>query len=169
MKYCEKCGSVLEDGVGFCPNCGATVAEEVSQPVAEQPVYEQPPVAEQPAYQAPVAEQPAYQQPAYQPPVNQYAAPQSQASKDASTVKTLGIVALIASLIFPFELIGLVCGIIGIVKAKPFKNGKEFTDETAAKGYKLSLAGVIIAAVAAVLGILGLIGAMILPFLFDMY
>ncbi len=43
--YCKKCGSVLNDGAVFCPNCGQTMAAKTSAPAAgayAQPVQPQP-------------------------------------------------------------------------------------------------------------------------------
>lgn len=70
--FCQNCGTQLENGTRYCPNCGVPVA--APEPPAyedrtvaasgsfyqqpEQPMYEQP---EQPVYQQP--EQPAYQEP----------------------------------------------------------------------------------------------------------
>ena len=71
-KFCHSCGAQLEDGAGFCFNCGARqVADQPAQPAPQQ-TYAQPAPQPQaaPAYQQPAA--PAYQQPAYQQP---YAAP----------------------------------------------------------------------------------------------
>ena len=66
--FCQNCGTFLEEGVKFCPNCGtpvampeavneAVAAEEPAEPVTEEPVYEQP------VYEQPVNEQPVYEQP----------------------------------------------------------------------------------------------------------
>lgn len=44
--YCKKCGSLLNDGAAFCPNCGQTMAAKPAAPAAEvnaipprQPMY----------------------------------------------------------------------------------------------------------------------------------
>lgn len=60
--FCQNCGSMLEEGVKFCPNCGASIAQpepvretavnEPVQPTFETPVYEQPVVKSNPAADA---------------------------------------------------------------------------------------------------------------------
>jgi hypothetical protein len=45
--FCEKCGSMIDDGSSFCPNCGANF-EDVQQPMVDNPMqnagdYQQPP------------------------------------------------------------------------------------------------------------------------------
>ena len=73
-KFCHSCGAQLEDGAGFCFNCGAKqVADQPVQPAPQQP-YAQPAPQAAPVYQQPQA--PAYQQP--------YAAPQQQAYRPAA-------------------------------------------------------------------------------------
>lgn len=64
MKFCEKCGTKLDDTSMFCTTCGATqeapqqqAYQAPQQPIYQQPVYQEP---QQPVYQQP---QPAYQQP----------------------------------------------------------------------------------------------------------
>lgn len=64
MKFCEKCGTKLDDTSMFCTTCGAT------QEAPSQQAYQQP---SQPVYQAPP--QQAYQQPVYQEPQQAYQAP----------------------------------------------------------------------------------------------
>ncbi|MBR5709074.1 MAG: zinc ribbon domain-containing protein [Oscillospiraceae bacterium] len=84
-KFCHSCGAQLEDGAGFCFNCGARqVADQPAQPAPQQ-TYAQPAPQPQaaPAYQQPAA--PAYQQPAYQQP---YAAPRQPVYQPAAPVKT---------------------------------------------------------------------------------
>ncbi len=40
MAYCGKCGNQIEEGVKFCPSCGATL--QVANPEAVQPEPQQP-------------------------------------------------------------------------------------------------------------------------------
>lgn len=48
--YCEKCGTQLEEGTSFCPNCGASVAPEQNYTQAD---YQQQQYQQQ-QYQQPV-------------------------------------------------------------------------------------------------------------------
>lgn len=56
--YCKKCGSLLNDGAAFCPNCGQTVAAKPAAPAAgvnvpppQQPMYgAYPGQVQQPGY-----------------------------------------------------------------------------------------------------------------------
>ena len=61
-KFCEKCGTPMEDEAVFCPNCGtaAAPAVEMPAPAAEEPAPSPAPVIEEfaPA-PAPAAEEPA--------------------------------------------------------------------------------------------------------------
>jgi len=41
---CGKCGAHLETAWRFCPLCGATIAQEISEPAHEHPHHEKPPV-----------------------------------------------------------------------------------------------------------------------------
>ena len=54
MAYCGKCGTQIEEGVKFCPACGAAL--QVTQPETVQPEPQQPvqpePTAEEKLQQA---------------------------------------------------------------------------------------------------------------------
>ncbi len=54
MAYCGKCGNQIEEGVKFCPTCGAAL--QVAQPETVQPKPQQPvqpePTAEEKLQQA---------------------------------------------------------------------------------------------------------------------
>ena len=61
MTFCQKCGSPVENGSGFCTECGTAVSAAVPtppQPTFRQPTFQQPSpppyYAPQPAYTAPV-------------------------------------------------------------------------------------------------------------------
>ena len=124
--YCDKCGSFLEEGVKFCPNCGAqvaapavvkeaVVAEEPAQPVYEQPeapVYEQPeaPVYEQPVYQQP--ETPAYQQPVVQ------ADPAVEAQ--STPILIFGIIGIALAVIPYINFLGIIFSAIAKSKVKKY-------------------------------------------------
>ena len=137
MKYCAKCGSLIEEGANVCTECGA-------------------PVNVQPVQQVNNNQQGYYQQPAYNP----YYQQPSQMDKDVETANTLGIISLVASIIgFGIIFIGaLVCGIIGMSKIKPYMNEKTFPNDKARSAYSLNKAGVIIVIVKFGIGVLFAIG-----------
>ena len=67
MKFCEKCGSQLEDGVKFCTNCGAAAKADgkpeedvIHQEIPEAPAPEIPEAPVEPAPAIPAPEAPAY-------------------------------------------------------------------------------------------------------------
>ena len=62
-KFCRECGSPLEAGVRFCPNCGTQIigAATQQQGYQQQQSYQQQPQTQQPRPQQP------YQQPYQQP------------------------------------------------------------------------------------------------------
>ncbi|MBO4339263.1 MAG: zinc-ribbon domain-containing protein [Clostridiales bacterium] len=133
MKYCSKCGSIVEGGAEFCSECGAPVNEPVHQ--AQQ------------TYQQPVYQPPVYQQPYYD--------PQAQMNKEIDTANTLGIVSLVCSLLGAgfFAIAAIVTGIICMNKIKPFMNDKIFPSDKARTSYNLGKAGMIIAIVKLCLGL----------------
>ena len=52
MKYCTNCGSALNEGTVFCPNCGAKVADPTRQNNAQQnPAQQNAPQQQNPAPQ----------------------------------------------------------------------------------------------------------------------
>ncbi len=63
---CRQCGSNLQEGTTFCPDCGAK--QDVAAPNYQQQTYAQPQY-QQPNYQQQAYAQPQYQQPSYQQPV----------------------------------------------------------------------------------------------------
>ncbi len=141
MKYCAKCGSLIENGATVCTECGAPVTEPVQQSTdAYQQNYQQQ------AYQQPPYN-PAYQQPYYN--------PQSQMTKDIETANTLGIVSLVCSLLGAgmFAIAAIVTGIIGMNKIKPYMNDKIFPNDKARSSYNLGKAGMIIGIVKLCLGL----------------
>jgi len=42
-KFCDKCGTELKEGAGFCSSCGATVVAAPIEPAQQQPVQPSPP------------------------------------------------------------------------------------------------------------------------------
>ena len=99
--YCNKCGSVIQDGDLFCRVCGTPVPPELLQqaapPYPEQPGYQPPaysqPYSEQPFYQQQQPYQQPYYQQSYQEPYypqqpyqqSQYQAPEYQAFYPSQT------------------------------------------------------------------------------------
>ena len=154
--FCQNCGTLLEEGVKFCPNCGAqviapmaaepvdeTAAEAAEEPVraAEEPVYAQPqaPVYAQP--QAPVYAQP--QAPVYETPVVQPKQPDSPLSK---SILVFGILGVAFACTFYFSFLGIIFSAIAKGKVKKY----------IAEGYMLSgksKVGSILATVGLILGI----------------
>jgi len=66
MKYCQKCGTPMEDKEAFCTICGAKAEEPAQQPQGYQPYQPQQPQGYQPYQpQQPMGYQP--QQQPYQP------------------------------------------------------------------------------------------------------
>ena len=82
-KFCEKCGTPMEDEAVFCPNCGtaAAPAVEMPAPTAEEPTPSPAPVIEE---SAPAAETAAAQEPAPEP------APEPVVEEPAPAVETVG-------------------------------------------------------------------------------
>ncbi len=143
MKYCSKCGSLIENNADVCPECGAPVNESAPQPDAgyQQNNYQQPPY--NPNYQQPYA------------PYN----PQAQLIREIDTANTLGIVSLVCSLLGAAlcSIAAIVTGIICMNKIKPYMNEKQFPNDKARSAYNLGKAGLIIAVVKIGLGILAAI------------
>lgn len=95
VNFCGNCGNRLEAGEKFCPKCGNKIEER-----PERPVYPPP-------YQQPI---PQYQQPPYA-----YTAPEPKQSP------ALAIVAFVMT--FVIAPVGLILGIIGLVKYKKGSRG----------------------------------------------
>ena len=126
--FCTKCGAQLPDGAQFCTNCGAKSAPAYQQP--QQQVYQQP---QQQPYQQP---QQAYQQP-YQQPYQPQEPPKSSA---------IAICAFIFA--FIFAPVGLILGIVGLVKKNAGSKG-------------LSVAAVVISGVISLIGVVSV--AILMP------
>lgn len=142
MKYCAKCGNIIESGVDVCPECGYPVNEPASQPDG---VYQQANNQQQGYYNN------AYQQPFYPQPN-----PAAAMNSEIETANTLGIVSLVLSIIGGtlLTIAGLVTGIICMNKIKPFKNGDIFPNNQAKSAYSLGKAGMIVSIVKLSLGVI---------------
>lgn len=135
--YCNNCGTQIEDGAAFCPNCGSSTAPA---PAAE-------PVVETPVYQAPVNEMP------YQQTVAPTAAP---AENNLATIALIcGIVSLVIGLLgsimfgviaaFIALALGIVAVVLGINAKKATNN-----DSKASAGFICGLIGLIVAIIFAI-------------------
>lgn len=105
-KFCQKCGSLVEDSASFCGSCGAPMTagypEEPAatnaqnSPYPEQPVQPvQQPSYPQPTYAQPV-QQPAYPQPqSYQPYPQNTIEPAPKKKKKTGLIVVISIVALL--------------------------------------------------------------------------
>jgi len=87
MAFCEICRTQVQDGVGFCPNCGGAISAAATQPsYGQQQPYAPPP---QQQYTPPQQQYGPPQQP-YGPPQQPYGPPQAN---DAEANKLMAIVA----------------------------------------------------------------------------
>ena len=130
--FCHNCGTALDDGAKFCPNCGTPVlltgsapepAAAFTEPTStlEEPTGYTEPVQEPaepanvqpeaPVYQQPEA--PVYQQPEA-PVVNE------KANALATPCLIFGILGIVFSLTFYLSLFGIIFSAIGRGKVKAF-------------------------------------------------
>lgn len=168
--FCTNCGSKFEDGSLFCPNCGTkveTIAQPletetpVAAPVDSAPVQASPlgyePIQATPLEPAPapapapapvpltpvqpVYNQPMYAQPTYVAPVA--ATPGADDPSLATSIMVLGIIAVVSACTVFFSIVGIICGAIGLAKAKKFAEecGQLFGKDKVGKF--LSLGGLI--------------------------
>ena len=89
-KYCQKCGTVLEDSATVCPKCGA--ATEIPAPAAAPAPQAAPiPPQQAPVQQAPVQQAPVQQAPV-QPGAQPYAAPVQPAPAEPKKGMNKGLI-----------------------------------------------------------------------------
>lgn len=105
--YCSFCGSSIESGSQFCPNCGASISDVTEPSKATLPTYTPPPPQES------YGTTPVYEQP----PTTVYT-PQSR-----SEGESLGVLALIfgamSCIVFPiFAIPAVILGHISLSKSK---------------------------------------------------
>ena len=161
--FCQNCGTQLEEGVKFCPECGAPV--EIVEPLRNEPVEEAPVIIA-----APVQEQPVYETPVYQEPVVQ---PVVQSNPEAAALSTpiliFGILGLSFACIPYVNFLGIIFSAIAKGKVKQFLelggvlSGKAKVGNILAKvglivGIVLTAIFAIIITVAIFGGILGALG-----------
>ena len=57
MNYCSKCGSVIPEGVSFCPKCGMPVGQSANKATAQMPARPQMPKPARPQMPQPATPQ----------------------------------------------------------------------------------------------------------------
>lgn len=89
--YCRYCGSKLKDNAMYCHNCGAAVERiQIREPYEPQP----------------------------QPQQQQNTQPQLLPQTAAKSGNALAILGFVFAFLFPLTIAGLICSILGFVKAK---------------------------------------------------
>lgn len=119
--YCSSCGSSVNEGQSFCPNCGAPVAQPAPQPAVQ--VQQPQPVAQPVAQPVP---QPAAQ-PVYTQPVAASAAPAKKSRGFAIAGFILGLYTLPMSWVIFLNIISVftcLAGVIISIIALTKKNGR---------------------------------------------
>lgn len=146
--FCEKCGSQLDNGLKFCPECGTPVAVVPAEPVKVEPVepVEVKPIEVEPApsvtsdyastgsdYASTGSDYASTQSQAYESysTSSSYSQPMSSAASDgmstaesdalASGVLKTGITAAIFACTFLLSFVGIIIGAIGLSKASKAK------------------------------------------------
>lgn len=99
--YCKKCGSLLNDGAAFCPNCGQTAAAKPAAPAAV--VNATPP--QQPMYGS-YSQQPGYGYYGNQPYGNTYSSGTSLKGLFALAMAVLLVILAVGLLEFPVSKFG---------------------------------------------------------------
>ncbi len=133
MKFCIYCGTQLDEGVRFCPNCGASISEQSAS--QEQPTsQEQPAFAASPASPAQPTQSTQSAQPVQNPKCNGFAI--------ASLV--LGIVSYVAWLCCLNSITCILAIIFGIVALVQIGKGNQ-------KGKGMAITGLILGIVMVIL------------------
>lgn len=189
MAFCNVCGTSVPENATNCPVCGSFMASQTPSQPQQAPSYTAPPYTA-PPYSAPQQPQPQPQPQAQsqpQQPVNPYSTQAGQFAgqnpyspqgayaqpapgmppvtatdphKEASTAKTLGIVAIVTAFLWP--LVCWICGGIGISKANSaISMAQAYADpyllSEAEEAKKLNKIGIIIGIVLTVISIIGII------------
>lgn len=139
MKYCTYCGTQLDDGVRFCPNCGA--------PVDEQPAQTEPTASAESNTVFTTAEQTTFTAPPVQPVQNQ------KYNGFAIAALVLGIVSFVVWACCLNTITCILAIIFGVVALVQIKKNNEKGKGMAITGLVLGIVMVIIFAVLTVYGI----------------
>ena len=107
--YCSSCGSSVNEGQSFCPNCGAPVAQPAPQPAVQ--VQQPQPVAQPVAQPVP---QPVAK-PVYTQPVAASPAPAKKSRGFAIAGFILGLYSLPMSCVIFFNIISVFTGLAGVI------------------------------------------------------
>ncbi len=168
---CKNCNAEIDNNAAHCPFCGAptTVQVDPNMGIPQQNAGAQPNPYGQPAQNGTSYTNPnTYGQPDQNPygqsnpnpyggqPMG-YMDPSAEYEKKANTVQTLGIVALICSIVIGFcccVLPGPIVGIVGLVKANALQGDMYLLSP---EGQKKVNTGKILCIIAVVLGALGLL------------
>ncbi len=140
MAFCGNCGTKVEDGKKFCPECGTVIEAQAAQP--QQNPQPQPQMQAQQQYQQPTQPQMQYAQPQAQP-----AAPNTKggadytAQFDPADIEANKIMAVLAYIIFFIPLLA--------AKESPFAKFH------ANQGLTLFLAAMAVSIVGSIIPILG--------------
>ncbi len=118
--FCTRCGNQMDKNSVFCPVCGTRA--DIDDPTAQQQTYSQQSYPQQQQYQQPYSQQPyqqSYQQPYAQQPYQQQS-PYQQSAYQTPKPKEESAALVVCALVFAFiiPLVGLILGIIGLVKYK---------------------------------------------------
>lgn len=144
MAFCGNCGTKVEDGKKFCPECG-TVMEVKAQQPTQQAQQAQPQQQQQPQYQQPPQQaqpQMQYQQPTQaQPAPNTKGGADYTAQFDPADIEANKMMALLSYLIF----------FIPLLAAKESPYAKFHTNQ----GLLVCLAGIAVSIVGSIIPILG--------------
>lgn len=98
--YCTKCGAMIPDGVGFCPQCGAQLgADQVPMPAGQPQLNMQPPASQYPSDQYQPTQYPAGQYQANQYPAGQYQVPQASNGAGGYAIDPLLLVEAVLSVV----------------------------------------------------------------------
>ena len=104
MKVCPGCNTVLDNGIAFCPYCGAAMAGVTAQQIYQQQAPQQSAPQQneqsQPAFQQ-VEPKPIYQQPVFQQTYQQPASNQNIGGGN-TTLRNLGFILSILGLAWAF-------------------------------------------------------------------
>ena len=107
--YCSSCGSSVNEGQSFCPNCGAPVAQPAPQPAVQ--VQQPQPVAQPVAQPVP---QPVAK-PVYPQPVAASPAPATKSRGFAIAGFILGLYTLPMSWVIFLNIISVFTGLAGVI------------------------------------------------------